>query len=361
MSPVSYLRSEKTLEEGLRSGNGLLRLGSILGLQTFLFEDLLPAQGLCVRVETEENGLVDEGVLLLRPGTFLDFLAGRADDRLDFVTVDQTGNVWVGDLGGGKEIIFFVNRGFFRGSEDLIKEGECVLRPDDETAEMTTRRELQEVKSPHVNELDTGQVAERLDNTIILIVDNKGATALTMSAVPQLSFTSTEFAGVGDLDDIGIRVKGLEESNSLLGLCERFGGVLDHERDLLDLLDAVTTGKDERWESGSSKSRDNGEAALVLVNLDVPFAPGLGRSEHASSTAHVTEGSLTGAVSSSTTNTGNTCNGATSTPGFGTGLVTSLLAHGICLPLIFRDALVHLLDDIEPDGGGQNRGERKGG
>jgi hypothetical protein len=60
----------------------------------------LPANGLGVRVETEEDSLVDEGVLLLCPGTFLDFLASRANNGLDLVAVDQASNVRVGDLGG---------------------------------------------------------------------------------------------------------------------------------------------------------------------------------------------------------------------------------------------------------------------
>jgi len=60
----------------------------------------LPANGLGVRVKTEEDSLVDQGVLLLCPGTFLDFLASRANNGLDLVAVDQASNVWVGDLGG---------------------------------------------------------------------------------------------------------------------------------------------------------------------------------------------------------------------------------------------------------------------
>jgi hypothetical protein len=60
----------------------------------------LPANSLGVRVETEKDSLVDEGVLLLCPGTLLDFLASRADDGLNFVAVDQSGDVGVGDLGG---------------------------------------------------------------------------------------------------------------------------------------------------------------------------------------------------------------------------------------------------------------------
>ena len=62
----------------------------------------MPAQGLGVGVETEENGLVDEGILLLGPGTLLNFLASGADDRLNFVTVDEASNIGVCDLGGGE-------------------------------------------------------------------------------------------------------------------------------------------------------------------------------------------------------------------------------------------------------------------
>jgi hypothetical protein len=150
---------------------------------------------------------------------------------------------------------------------------------------MATRSELEGIQSPHVDELNAGQVAESLDNAVVLVVDNKGTAALTMSAVPELSFAS-------DLDDVGVRVEALEESDGLLCLGERLGGILNNERNFLDVLDAVATGEDQGGQGRGSESRDNGEAALVLVHLDVPFAPGLGGGEHTSTTAHVTESSL---------------------------------------------------------------------
>ena len=58
----------------------------------------MPAQGLGVGVETEKNSLVDEGVLLLGPGAFLNFLTGGSDNRLNLITVDQTSNIRVGDF-----------------------------------------------------------------------------------------------------------------------------------------------------------------------------------------------------------------------------------------------------------------------
>ena len=63
---------------------------------------LLAAEGLGVRVEAEENSLVDEGVLLLGPGALLDLLAGGADDRLDLVAVDEASDVGVANLSGGE-------------------------------------------------------------------------------------------------------------------------------------------------------------------------------------------------------------------------------------------------------------------
>jgi hypothetical protein len=62
----------------------------------------------------------------------------------------------------------------------------------------------------------------------------------------------------------------------------------------------------------------------------VPLAPDLGGSEHAAGTAHVTEGSLTGTVSSATRDTGDTGDSAASSPGLGRGLVTGLLGATGC-------------------------------
>ena len=189
-------------------------------------------------------------------------------------------------------VVLLVDGRLVKGTEDLVKEGEGTLGPDDEAAEVTTGRELEEVESPDVDELNTRDVAERLDDALVLVIDDKRAAALAVTAVPELALARTELAGVGHLDNVRVRLEALEESDSLLGLGERLGLAGDDEGDLLDLLDAVATGQDERRESGRSEGGDDGEAALVLVHLDVPLAPGLGRREHATTTAHVTERGL---------------------------------------------------------------------
>ena len=48
-----------------------------------------------------------------------------------------------------------------------------------------------------------------------------------------------------DLDDVGVRLEGLEESDSLLRLLERLDGRRDNEGDLLGLLNAVAAGENE--------------------------------------------------------------------------------------------------------------------
>lgn len=54
-----------------------------------------------------------------------------------------------------------------------------------------------------------------------------------------------------------------------------------------------------------------GDSLLALVDLDVPLSPDLGRGEHATGSAHVTEGSLTSTVSTTTRDTRDTGNSTT--------------------------------------------------
>ena len=61
---------------------------------------------------------------------------------------------------------------------------------------MTTGRELEEVEAADVDNLDTGEVAECLDDTIVLVVNDERATALAVTTVPELALASTELADV---------------------------------------------------------------------------------------------------------------------------------------------------------------------
>ena len=64
--------------------------------------EFLPANGLGVGIETEEDTLVDQWVLVLSPWTLGDLGVGRSDNSLDRGAVDDTSDIWVGYLGGGE-------------------------------------------------------------------------------------------------------------------------------------------------------------------------------------------------------------------------------------------------------------------
>ena len=98
------------------------------------------------------------------------------------------------------QIVFLMRGRLLERTINFIKQTEGTLSPDNKAAEMATWSKLREIQSPHIDELNARQVAETLDNAIVLVLDHKGTAALTMSAVPELSFASMEFMRVGDCE-----------------------------------------------------------------------------------------------------------------------------------------------------------------
>jgi hypothetical protein len=189
-------------------------------------------------------------------------------------------------------VVLLEGRGLVVGTKDLVEEGKGASGPDHKPAKVTTGCELEDVEVANVDSLDTGDVAEGLDETLVLVVDDQGSSSLTVATVTQLALSGTELAGVGDLLDVVVGVESLEGSDGGLGPRDTLDGVSDDEGNLLDLLDTVTAGEDEGGEGRGGQGRDGSESLLVQVGLDVPLAPDLGGSEHATATAHVTERSL---------------------------------------------------------------------
>jgi hypothetical protein len=93
----------------------------------------------------------------------------------------------------------------------------------------------------------------------------------------------------------------------------------------------------------------------------VPPPVGLGRGEHATSAAHVTEGTLACAVGTTTGHAGNTGDGATGTPRLGRRLHASAARDGVGLTAVLGEGRVNLLDDVGADGRGEHRGEKHSG
>lgn len=293
--------------------------------------------------------------------TLLDGLTGGSDDRLDLVRVDETGDVSSRDLGGREadKNCQFDNMAVSRTNKnplearlllvDRVEGGNGRLGPDDESTNVTTRGELEEVEGLNGAGLDTGDVLESPDDTLVLGVDDEGTPPLPVPPVPHLTLTGPDLPRVGNLGDVGVGSDSLEELDSSLGLVGGLDGRREDEGDLLDLLDPVASGEDKRGESRGSEGRSNGVSSLVLVHLDVPLPPGLGRGEHSTTSAHVTESGLARSLGTTTANTGDTGNGTTGTPRLGRGLVTGVLSNGVSLSTVLGDRLCfffHVVRDI---------------
>jgi hypothetical protein len=93
----------------------------------------------------------------------------------------------------------------------------------------------------------------------------------------------------------------------------------------------------------------------------VPPPVGLGGGEHATSAAHVTEGTLAGAVGTTSGHARNTGHGTTSTPRLGRRLHAGAAGDGVGLTAVLGEGRVNLLDDVGTDGRGEHRGEHHSG
>jgi len=303
-----------------------------------LLAELLLGESSGVRVEAELDLEVLERVLLLYNTALGDgSAADGAEDLLDIAGVDDLGEIGLLHDGGGQEVVLLQGRGLGGGAVDLVESRESRRRPDDEAAKVTTGGELEEVERVDRAGLNTGDVAESTDEllAILLGVDNdQRTTALLVAATPHLALTSANLLGVLGLLNVLTGTDSLEKGNGGGGLLDGAigeGGRGDNEGNLRDSADCVAAGQQKSGRAGGGDGGGDREALLVLVDLLVPLAPDLGGSEHATGTAHVTEGGLTSAVSSTTGDTGDTGYSASGTPGLSRGLVTSLLGDSIGL------------------------------
>ena len=91
----------------------------------------------------------------------------------------------------------------------------------------------------------------------------------------------------------------------------------------------------------------------------MPLAPDLVWREHATTTAHVTEGGLAGAMGTTTTNTRDTGDSATGTQGHGRGLLAGVDVGGVRLAGVLVHIGVDKVDDVGADGRLEDSRERR--
>merc|ERR1719348_1257404 len=330
-SPLGHGVDWSRLLGGLSSLHGL---GSQV-LSSGQFSILLGDSG--IRIELKHGADVLQRVGL--DHSTLHLLVGSSQYLPDGLALEQGRQVSVGHFG-----LWQVPAGLGRawlapGAVQTIQLLEGCFGPDTESANMTSRSQLKEVKVVHLDGVNSRDVPECLGQTLILVVDDKRSSLLDVTSV-----------GV----HLGNIIPGLvtsEEHDSLLGLLKSLDLVGHNKRNLADAIDDVTLGHDQSGDPGCGNGGAHGVSLLGDIDLPVPPSPGLGGGEHTPSTAHVAESSLAGPVGTSSPDSGNSGNSSASSPGLSTGLVSGINIDAVGLASVLGDLVVDGRHDVGPHGG----------
>jgi len=273
-----------------------------------------------------------------------------SDNALDGIGVDDLCNVGVGQDGSVEVVASLFLRSNSVSSEDLVKGLEGRFSPDDESSEVTTRGQLSQVKSVDIADFNTWDVSDGSEESdVFVVVNEKWASTESVSLVSEFTLTSLDGLGVGDSFNIFVGTESLQESDDVSGLFNTFELVINNQWEVGDTADSVASSQNERSQSGSSQGSSDSVSLLFNVNLSVPSSPGLQRSEHSTFSTRVGEGTLSGSGGTTSTNSWNSGNGTTWTPGHGGVLHTGVNEDSVSLTGVLGDLVVDKLDDIESD------------
>lgn len=291
---------------------------------------------LSVGVQFIHELFVLEGVFLLQVmGNKVLFDGGN--DRLNFIGVDDSGNISVGHNRSFQFIVRFLFTGSLEGSENIVQSHASGLSPDDESTQLSSGGQGLEVQSVDISDFNTRDVSESLNEFDVFVsIDDEGSFLDLVSFVSQFSFSSSQGLGVNDLLDVFVGSEFLQESDSLVGLFERFKSIFNHEGHFGDLVNLVSSGHNQGGQGSSGQSRGDGVSSLLDVDLSVPSSVGLEGEGHSTLSDHVTEGGLSSSGGTGSRNSGNSGDGTTGSPGFGGVFHTSFGVDSVGLSSIFR-------------------------
>jgi len=268
---------------------------------------------------------------------------------LHFVALEHSLEVGVLDDGGWDAPVLL---GAGTGGEvtvDVVEGFEGVFGEDQESADVSTWRESENVQAVDIEDLDAWDVSEGSDDTVVLSVDESWSQLLDVLSVSALaSAGSHPSAGINSLDIVP-SAQLLEQINSLLGLLVVLSIVANNQWNLWHLIDSVALGHHQGWHTSGGNSAGNGVSSLVDVTLLVPSPPGLEWSEHPTTSAHITESGLAGSVGSATSHSWDSSNGSTGTPGLGRGLLAGDLLDTGGLSRVLSEVGVHEVYQVGSD------------
>ena len=133
-------------------------------------------------------------------------------------------------------------------SENVVQFSEGAFSPDDESSDMSSGGELEEIESADVNSLNTGDVSQGSDKRNVLsTVDNKWSSSGSVSSVSEFTETSSNLDGVGNFLDIIESSDISKESDGFFSSFNSFDCIVNDEWEFWNLVESVSSCLD-KWE-----------------------------------------------------------------------------------------------------------------
>lgn len=141
-----------------------------------------------------------------------------SDGSLDFVGVDDSSQIWVGDFMSWENVSGFLFSSEFVGSENVVKFSESIFSPDDESSDVSSWGKLEKVKSADVSDFNAWDVSQGLDEwNVLSTVDNQWSSSGSVSSVSDLSSTGSDSFSINNLLNIVPGTDEFQESNGFSG------------------------------------------------------------------------------------------------------------------------------------------------
>jgi len=205
--------------------------------------------------------------LIVSSGGSLDF----SKSGLNLVGVNNSSEVSTFHGGTVESVSSLLDTGLSGGSEDVVKSSEGGRSVDNESSEVTTRGELEEVKSVDVASVNSGQVSRVLVNVGIFIVEDKeGSLSHGESGVSEFTLTGSHVLGSTDSSEIGGGTEGLESGEHGTGGLVRVK--VGNHGEFGDGVNSVSSGENEGSASGGSEASSDGMSLLLGVDLCAIFS-----------------------------------------------------------------------------------------
>jgi hypothetical protein len=133
-------------------------------------------------------------------------------------------------------------------TEDVVKGLEGILGPDDESTEVTTRGELEEIESANVANINTREISSgSFDEVVLISVDDEGTLSKDVSGVTEFTLSTSDLSGISGSLEIVRDTEVLEGSEEGLGGLNVEG--VNDEGEFGSTHNSVTSSKNKRSHS----------------------------------------------------------------------------------------------------------------